>query len=81
MTGYQLGYILDHLSIDQLVMLYDYGMEFEEIKATIFLNKYGEALSGKRKRPAKSRTGSKPYIKKFDALYGNKIKRGKRNGK
>jgi hypothetical protein len=76
MTGYSLEYVLDSLSLDQIIMLYDYGLEFEEIKATILLNKYGEALSGK-----KSTAGDSPDIKKFKKLYGNKIKQGKKHGK
>jgi len=80
MTGYSLEYVLDNLSLDQIIMLYDYGLEFEEIKATILLNKYGEALSGKKSSRVES-TGDSPDIKKFKKLYGNKIKQGKKHGK
>lgn len=74
MTGYSLEYVLDELSIDQLVMLYDYGMEFEEIKSVILINKYAEALSGKKKPVRRTNIPDKPDIKKFKALYGKKIK-------
>ena len=78
MSGYSLEYILDHLSLDQLVMLYDYGMEFEETKAIILLNKYAEALSGKNKSKRIKNISDKPDIKTFKKLYGKKIKRGKK---
>jgi hypothetical protein len=81
MTGYSLEYILDSLTLEQVLMLYDYGMEFEEIKSTILINILGHAMSGKKK--SKVKTGDKPDIKKFKALYGNKIKtpKDKLNGK
>ncbi len=69
MTGYSFDYILDNLSLVQLMMIYEYGLEFEETKSIILLNKYGEALSGKKKV-----TSDKPDLKKFYSLYGDKIK-------
>jgi len=79
MTGYSLEYVLDKLSIEQITMLYDYGLEFEETKSVILLNKYAELLTGKKSSKTRRRNiPDKPDIKKFNALYGNKIKRGKR---
>jgi len=78
MTGYSLDYILDSLSLEQLVMLYDYGIEFENIKAVILVNKIAEALSGKHKKNTKNIANSisdKPNLKKFNRLYGDRIKR------
>ena len=49
MTGYSLDYILDCLSLEQLVMLYDYGIEFENTKAVMLVNTIAEALSGNTK--------------------------------
>jgi len=69
MTGYSLSYILDSLSLDLLMMIYRYGLGFEETKSIIFLNQYGMALSGKKKV-----TSDKPDLKKFNLLYGSKIK-------
>jgi hypothetical protein len=79
MTGYSLEYVLDSLSLDQIILLYDYGLEFEKTKAIILLNKLGEALSGK-KSVVEDRQDS-PDIKKFKKIYGNKIKQGKKHGK
>jgi len=73
MTGYSLSYILDSLSLDQLMLIYRYGLEFEETKSIILLNKYAEALSGKKKS-----TSDKPDLKKFSAIYGNRIKTNKK---
>ena len=69
MTGYSLEYILDSLSLLQVMMIYRYGLDFEETKSIILLNKYAEALSGKKKV-----ISDKPDLKKFHALYGNRIK-------
>ncbi len=73
MTHWTLDYMLDHLSLDQIMMFYNYGYDWEETKALIFLSKYGEALSGKVKRREKK--SDKPDIKTFNRLYGDKIKR------
>lgn len=69
MTGYSLSYILDSLSLDTVMMIHRYGLEYEETKAIILLNKYAEALSGKKRV-----TGDKPDLKKFSILYGDRIK-------
>lgn len=76
MTGYPLNYILDELTLEQILMLYNYGMEYEDIKSMILVNTLGEAMSGK-KRSRKIKTGDKPDIKKFNALYGKRIKKPK----
>lgn len=75
MTGWTLDYILDETTLDFLVLVYNYGIEFEETKSIIFLNKYAEAISGKKKAKPMS---DKPDIKKFKRIYGNKIKTKKK---
>jgi hypothetical protein len=69
MTGWTLNYILDDITLDFLMLVYNYGIKFEETKSIIFLNKYAEAISGKKKQ-----ISDKPDIKKFKRIYGNKIK-------
>jgi len=51
------------------MMFYRNALEFEETKSIILLNKYAEALSGKKKI-----ISDKPDLKKLNLLYGNKIK-------
>ena len=74
-TGYSVEYILDRLSLDQTIMLYNYSFSYEDIKATILVNKIAEAFFGaKGKSKKQDKTGSKPDLKKFYKLYGNIIK-------
>lgn len=73
MTGYSLSTVLDNLSLQQVMMIYRYGLEFEETKSTILINTYATALSGKKKA-----IGDKPDLKKFSILYGSKIKTKKK---
>ena len=77
MYGYKLSYILDHLSLEQVIMLYDYGIEFEEFKAAILINKLSELLVGKKAkpRPKDSSASDKPDKAEFYRRYGKKIKR------
>ena len=81
MYGYKLSYILDHLSLEQVIMLYDYGIEFEELKAAILINKLAELLVGKKTKPKPkdSSASDKPDKAEFYRRYGkniNRIKRG-----
>ena len=80
MYGYKLSYILDHLSLEQVIMLYDYGIEFEEFKAGILINKLAELLVGKKAKPEPkdSSASDKPDKAEFYRRYGKNIKRIKR---
>jgi len=69
MTGWEIDYILDEITLDELVLIYKYGIEFEKTKSIILLNTFAEALTGKKKE-----IGDKPDLKKFYKLYGDKIK-------
>ena len=71
MTGWEIDYILDEITLDELVLIYKYGIEFEKTKSIILLNTFAEALTGKGK---KKEIGDKPDLKKFYKLYGDKIK-------
>ncbi len=79
MTGYSLDSLLDGYSLDQIVMFYNQGFDWEEIKATVLVNKLIEAITGKRpKSSSKSKSISdKPDLAKFHKIYGDKIKRKK----
>lgn len=75
MTGWTISYILDEITLQQLMLIYTLGIEFESMKAIIFLNKYGEALSGKNKK----KISDKPDLRKFSAVYGSKIRTPKKD--
>jgi len=80
MYGYKLSYILDCLTLEQVIMLYDYGIEFEEFKAAILINKLAELLVGKKARSKpKAGTGNdKPDKAEFYRRYGDRIKKVKK---
>lgn len=73
MTGWKIDYILDSTTLLQLIMIHSYGMEFEETKAIILLNKVLEIITGKKSK-TKEEISDKPDIAKFKKIYGNKIK-------
>jgi hypothetical protein len=76
MYGYELPYILDHLTLEQVVMLYDYGIEFEELKAGILIGKLSELLVGnKSKSKVKDQSNDKPDKAEFYRRYGKRIKK------
>lgn len=76
MTGYSLDSLLDGYSLDQIIMFYNQGFDWEEIKATVLINKLIEAITGKKsKSSSKSKNISdKPDLAKFYKIYGKKIK-------
>jgi len=68
-------YLLDHMSIEELYMYLDYGIEFEEIKAALLISKINEALGGKKQERKRGPADDKPDKKEFYKHYGDKIKR------
>ena len=56
-------------------MYLDYGMEFEELKASMLVAKIGQALDGKMEPLRDNRRRDNPDKRSFYAKYGNKIKR------
>ena len=78
MTGYSLDSLLDDYSLDQIVMFYNQGFDWEEIKAIVLVNKLIEAITGKKsKSSSKSNISDKPDLAKFHKIYGDKIKHQK----
>lgn len=71
MTGYSLEYILDSLTLELTMMIYDYGIKFQETKSIILINTYAQAMSGKT---INKDISDSPDIKKFKRIYGNQIK-------
>lgn len=78
MTGYSLDSLLDDYSLDQIIMFYNQGFSWEEIKATVLVNKLIEAITGKKPKSKRKTISDKPDLAKFEKLYGNRIKRPKK---
>ena len=79
MYGYKLEYVLDSLSLEQVLMFYDYGLDFEDLKANILINKLAELLVGKKSKKGKKKSeNQKPDKAEFYRRYGKKIKRKKK---
>jgi hypothetical protein len=78
MTGYCLEYILDSLSLDQVIMLHNYSFGWQETKSIILVNKIAECFFGVKGRKSMS---DKPDLKKFYLKYGAIIKTPESKGK
>jgi hypothetical protein len=74
MTGYSLSYILDSLSLSQLMLIHNYGIDFEETKSIILLNKVVEIITGKKSKKSIEEIPENPDIAKFKQVYGKRIK-------
>lgn len=68
-------YLLDYMSIDELYMYLDYGLEFEEYRAALIINKLNESMGGKQTTRKKGPQSDKPDLAEFHKHYGDKIKR------
>lgn len=67
-------YLLNHMSIEQILMYYEYGMEHEKNKATILTNQIAVGLFGAEENNQRD-YNPKPDRKAFYDRYGSKIKR------
>ncbi|MBU5214559.1 hypothetical protein [Heyndrickxia oleronia] len=78
------NYLLDHMSIDQILMYYDYGLEYEVNKANILVNRIGVGFFGVEEEPKKQKKESDyddtPDREAFYKRYGDKIKRPEKGG-
>lgn len=70
-------YMLDHMTFDQIIMYYEYGIELEENKATILTNRIAVGLFGAKEKPKVKRDfdNEKPDKAAFYKAYGSRIKR------
>lgn len=73
-------YLLDHMSIEQIFMYYEYGIEHEENKATILTNRIAVGLFGAKEKPKIDPHDDRPDRKAFYKAYGNRIKRPEKGG-
>jgi hypothetical protein len=72
-----MDYLLKRMSIEQIFMYYDYGMEFEENKANILVNRIAVGFFGAKEPPKKVQRdyNDTPDKEAFYKQYGDKIKR------
>lgn len=72
-------YLLDHMSLVQILMYYDYGIEHEKNKSRILVGQLAVGLFGaeeeKPKSKPKTQADEKPDREAFYQAYGDKIKR------
>lgn len=69
-------YMLDHMSLEQIFMYYDYGLEHEENKANILVSRIAVGFFGAEDtRPKKKEYVDTPDKEAFYKQYGDKIKR------
>ncbi|MEK8132908.1 hypothetical protein WMW72_34005 [Paenibacillus filicis] len=68
--------MLDHMSFEQIMMYYEYGMEQEELKSNILVGRIAVGLFGaKEPRKPQHSTEDKPDRSAFHKAYGDRIKR------
>lgn len=67
-------YLLDHMSIEQILMYYDYGLQHEKNKATILTNQIAIGLFGVEEEKKRD-YNPEPDKKAFYDKYGHVIKR------
>lgn len=70
-------YILDSMSMEQVIMYYEKGVKGIELQAKVFWSILGQAMNEKPEQEGTEiLTGDEPDLAKFRAIYGNAIKRG-----
>jgi hypothetical protein len=77
-------YLLDHMALETILMYYDYGVEFEENKSNILVNRIAVGLFGAKEPPKKKKEkdyNDTPDKEAFYQRYGDKIKRPEKGGK
>ncbi|OFW52735.1 MAG: hypothetical protein A2163_11590 [Actinobacteria bacterium RBG_13_35_12] len=78
MTGYALEYILDSLSLDQLMLIHSRGIEFEETKSIILVNKIVECFfgaKGKKSKPKVPIDKAPPKFAELKRIFGDKVQK------
>lgn len=69
-------YLLDFMSLEQILMYYDYGLEHEENKANILVNRIAVGFFGAEEaKPKEKDYNDAPDKEAFYKRYGDKIKR------
>ena len=74
-------YLLEYMTLDEVIFYYDTGMEMEEVRASLIIQKLGEALEDpKEKKPSPGQSNDKPDKEAFYKRHGDKIKRPNKGG-
>ncbi|WP_151534360.1 hypothetical protein [Cytobacillus depressus] len=75
-------YMLDYMSLDQIFMYYDFGLEHEENKSIILVNRIAVGLFGVEEEPKKQKKdyNDTPDREAFYKYYGDRIKRPEKRG-
>ncbi len=69
-------YLLNNMSIEQIMMYYNYGLEFEKHKSIILINQLAIGLLGAEEPKKKKKDyNPNPDKEKFYEKYGDVIKR------
>ena len=67
-------YMLNHMTFEQILMYWEYGVDLEEKKAKILTSRVAVGLFGAKEKP-KNRFDDAPDRKAFYKAYSNRIKR------
>lgn len=71
------AYILDEMSLEQLMMYYEKGCRVMELQANIFWSVLGESSTPNlNNTQVDTKSSTAPDIAKFREIYGDKIRRG-----
>ena len=73
-------YLLDYMTLEEVFFYYDSGMEMEEVRASLIIQKLGEALEEPKNEKPSPKQGDKPDKKAFYKRHGDKIKRPDKGG-
>lgn len=74
------GYLLDYMTLNEVLYYYLEGMKFETLKAQMIINKLAEALEDPKKKSQASPRPDIPDKKAFYKRHGDKIKRTPKEG-
>jgi len=69
-------YILDLMSMEQVMMYYEKGIKAVELQAKVFWSILGQAMGNNQQAEPAIIDSDKPDLEKFSKIYGNMIKRG-----
>ncbi len=82
--GWTPDYVLERLTLEQAYLYLDYGLEYEEARASLLVAKIGQAMDGQMSQIHKAgrrKHNDRPDKKAFYQRYGDRIKRPDGGGK
>ena len=70
-------YLLDGMSMHQVLLYYEKGIEAQKNNARVFWAVFGQAMNGdKQSQEPETGMDDTPDLQKFQQMYGDRIKRG-----